>query len=93
MKEILTKILNVIGWAYWVKIETKKPSCTYYFGPFMSLKEAKSSKVGYLEDLSKEGAVEVAVEVKRCKPTELTVINEKDENLDFKPVPAFGTQS
>ena len=93
MKEILTGILNALGRACWVKIETKQPSCTYYFGPFLSVKEAKSAQVGYLEDLAQEGAVGIAVEIKRCKPTELTVIKEKEELLDFRPVPAFGTQS
>ena len=93
MKEILTAILNAIGWAYWVKIETKTPSCTYYFGPFISSKEAELSKLGYLEDLAQEGAADITTKVSRCKPTELTVIREREEKLDFKAVPAFGTQS
>jgi Domain of unknown function (DUF1816) len=93
MKEFFTGILNSIGWAYWVKIETAQPNCTYYFGPFLNLQEAKSYKTGYLEDLNQEGATGIAVEIKRCKPTELTVIKEREENLDFKVVPAFSTQS
>ena len=93
MKEILRGILSNLGWAYWAKIETAKPSCTYYFGPFLSIEEAKSARVGYLEDLTQEGAVGITSEIKRCKPTELTVINEQEESLDFKPVPAFGIQS
>jgi hypothetical protein len=93
MKEILTGILNTIGWAYWVKIETKNPNCTYYFGPFINFKEAKLSKVGYVEDLNQEGATGINIEIKRCKPTELTIINEREENLDFKPVPAFSAHS
>ena len=93
MKEILTTILNAIGWAYWVKIETETPSCTYYFGPFISCKEAERAKLGYVEDLAQEGAAEITTKVSRCKPTQLTVIKERDENLDFKVFPAFGHQS
>lgn len=93
MKEILTEILNAIGWAYWVKIETKQPNCTYYFGPFANFQEAKLSKVGYVEDLNQEGATGITIEIKRCKPRELTIFNEREENLDFNPVPVFGTQS
>ena len=93
MKEMLTGILNTLGKACWVKIETQKPSCTYYFGPFLSVQEAESAQVGYLEDLNQEGASEITVDIQRCKPTELTVIKERNEKLDFKPVPVFGTQS
>lgn len=92
MKEILTEILNTIGWAYWIKIETTKPSCTYYFGPFLNVQDANSAQVGYIEDLNYEGAAGIAVEIKRCKPKELTVINEREENRDFQAVPVFGSQ-
>lgn len=84
MKEILTTIFNALGWAYWVEIETAKPSCTYYFGPFLNLQDAQSARVGYVDDLTQEGAAGIMVEIKRCKPTELTVIKEREENIDFK---------
>lgn len=84
MKEILTTIFNALGWAYWVEIETAKPSCVYYFGPFLTLQDAKSAKVGYVEDLTQEGATEIRVKFKRCQPTELTVIKEQEENISFK---------
>ena len=93
MKEILTGILNVLGRAYWIKIETKQPSCTYYFGPFINIRDAQSAQAGYLEDLSQEGASNIIVDIKRCKPTELTVIQEQEENVDFRSVPAFSTPS
>lgn len=95
MKEILTKLANNLGWAYWVEIRTQKPSCTYYFGPFLSINEAKQAQGGYVEDLNQERAVGIKVEIKRCKPTELTIIEEteKEASQDFKPVPAFSAQS
>ena len=84
MKEILTTIFNAVGWAYWVEIETVKPSCTYYFGPFLTFKEAESARVGYVEDLTQEDAVGIVVKIKRCQPTELTVIKEREENVGLK---------
>lgn len=93
MKEVLTRLLNSLGWAYWVEIETTKPSCTYYFGPFLNLNEAKNAQKGYVEDLNQEQAVGIKVEIKRCKPTELTIVKEKEAPTDFKQVPAFSTQS
>lgn len=95
MKEVLTKLLNTLGWAYWVEIKTQKPSCTYYFGPFLSVSEAKKSQQGYVEDLNQERAVGISAEIKRCQPTELTIFEEEEKGStqDFKPVPAFSTQS
>ena len=84
MKEVLTTIFNVLGWAYWIEIETSQPSCTYYFGPFLSLQEAKKAQTGYVDDLNQEQAVGIAVKIRRCKPTELTVIKEREENVGFQ---------
>ncbi len=93
MKEIVTGILNSLGCAYWVKIDTSQPSCTYYFGPFLRVGEAKNAKAGYIEDLMNEGSLGIEVAIKRCKPSELTVFDEVEESMDFNPVPAFTTQS
>lgn len=93
MKEVLIKLADALGWAYWIEIETQKPSCTYYFGPFLSVKEAKDAQSGYIEDLTQEKASGIKVEIKRCKPSELTIVKEKEESPDFKPVPAFITQA
>lgn len=94
MKEILTGLLNYLGWAYWVKIDTANPACTYYFGPFLSITEAKKAKAGYIEDLMNENSSGIEVEIKRCKPSELTVFNEELEaSRDFSRVPAYMAQS
>ncbi|HHP7230789.1 MAG TPA: DUF1816 domain-containing protein [Xenococcaceae cyanobacterium] len=94
MKEILINLLNSLGLAYWVKIDTNQPPCTYYFGPFLSLTAAKDAKAGYIEDLKSEGCASIDVEIKRCKPSELTVFSEEvEEPVDFKAVPAFSSQS
>lgn len=69
------------GYAWWVQIETQKPGCTYYFGPFDSSDEARSHQAGYVEDLQGEGAKVSSPTVRWCKPNYLTVCQE--ENLQF----------
>ncbi|OLP16029.1 hypothetical protein BST81_23515 [Leptolyngbya sp. 'hensonii'] len=83
MKDIYTGVLQVLGLAWWVEVKTDKPRCTYYFGPFESAESAQSAQGGYVEDLEKEGAQGIAVDVKRCKPSSLTV----GEDADGKAVP------
>lgn len=79
MRESLVRLLDFFGFACWVKVKTDSPHCTYYFGPFLNCSEAENEKPGYLEDLQLEGAQVVAVSVKRCKPTKLTVYDELAE--------------
>ena len=84
LKEVLTNLFQNLGWAWWVEIVTQTPRCTYYFGPFLSVKEANAAKAGYIEDLQQEGAQGIAVIVKRCKPTNLTVADDLGERIDRK---------
>ncbi len=58
---------------WWVKIDTRSPDCTYYFGPFDSSQEAHAHQSGYEEDLLKEGAKDVVTTIKKCNPGELTI--------------------
>ena len=58
---------------WWIKVETLIPACTYYFGPFDSEQEAKLLQLGYIEDLVREGAQDIAVDIKRVQPKQLTV--------------------
>lgn len=79
-----TKLLNVLGFknnseSYWLKITTKVPKCTYYFGPFDSPLEAKIMQAGYIEDLLAEEAQGIHVELEKClQPLELTIYDEED---------------
>ncbi len=89
MKELLIKILDMMGLACWLEINTGTPRCTYYFGPFLHKKDAEMAKEGYLEDLRGEGAQEITVKVKRFKPNELTIfddLGEMSENQRFSPL-------
>jgi hypothetical protein len=92
LKEGLINIFNSAGYAWWVKIETQNPRCTYYFGPFLSSSEATLASKGYIEDLETEGAVGIAVEVERCKPGALTIAEDLGERIDRKVKPAFSGQ-
>lgn len=89
MKEFLITILNFLGLAWWVQIVTQNPTCTYYFGPFLTAKEAQVAQEGYVEDLQEEGAQDISIAVKRCKPSLLTVSDDLGERVDRKASPAY----
>jgi Domain of unknown function (DUF1816) len=59
-------------WGWWVELHTDRPDCLYYFGPFSSAAEAENSVQGYIQDLADEGAENITVQVKLCKPSQLT---------------------
>ncbi len=89
MKEILIKILNFLGLAYWVEISTNSPNCTYYFGPFLNQQEAKAAQKGYLEDLQNEGALGIAVKLKRFKPNNLTIFDDLEGKTKLEAIPSY----
>lgn len=91
MKEILLSISLALGLAYWVKIDTDRPCCTYYFGPFMRSKEAEAATTGYIEDLKEEGALGITVTIDHFKPQELTICDDLIEMFDPKVLPIFGS--
>lgn len=93
MKEVMIKILQVLGLAFWVEIVTDLPRCTYYFGPFLNEKEAFDAKDGYIEDLENEGAQGIIVQIKRCKPSNLTIFDEQGEEFEFSTMRTFSRQA
>lgn len=95
MKELLIKILDIFGLAFWIEVVTDTPSCVYYFGPFLSKKEAEAAKIGYIEDLHSEGAQITKVQVKRCKtnPKQLTIFEDKEDWLSLPPFSALTSQA
>jgi hypothetical protein len=62
--------------AWWVKVVTHQPKCTYYFGPFNSQEEATASKQGYLQDLEAEGAQKIHVNIQQARPRKLTIFHD-----------------
>lgn len=89
MKELLINLLNFFGLAWWVEIVTATPRCTYYFGPFLTAKEATAEKIGYMEDLESEGAQGLSVTIKRCKPSKLTIMDETEKVSQSLPRAIF----
>jgi hypothetical protein len=65
---------------WWIKVDTKVPTCTYYFGPFESITEAESNHQDYLQDLQAEGAEDISYIIEKCSPKQLTIA-EDDFNL------------
>jgi hypothetical protein len=76
-EEFFMSYLEKTGMAWWVEIVTKKPDCTYYFGPFASHREAQLSQLGYIEDLERERPQLIAIEIKQCQPKELTIFEDE----------------
>lgn len=82
IKKILTKLLKNIVQQYWIEVTTAKPSCLYYFGPFLTHKGAKLALPGFIEDLETENAEDIKAEIKRCQPQELTIFEQLNDNSD-----------
>jgi hypothetical protein len=87
MKEKFLQLVDLLGFAFWVEIGTTVPCCTYFFGPFLGKSEAESAKEGYLEDLLGEGAQGIQVQVKRCKPKNLTIFDDVMETSVVVAIP------
>jgi Domain of unknown function (DUF1816) len=74
-KEIWIDILQLFRKAWWIEISTDFPNITYYFGPFITSAAAESSAPGYIQDLQDEAAQGIRVQLKRCRPTKLTIVS------------------
>ncbi|MBD0344301.1 MAG: DUF1816 domain-containing protein [Coleofasciculus sp. Co-bin14] len=81
LKVILTFLLEWLGLAWWVEIVTANPCCTYYFGPFVSGREARFYQDGYIEDLEQENAEIVTVEIMQGQPKDLTIDGEESSEI------------
>jgi hypothetical protein len=82
---LATKFFNLLGFKneqkpYWLKISTKIPKCTYYFGPFDSPWEAKALQPGYIEDLMEEEAQGIHVELEQCDQPDVLTLCEEDDS-------------
>lgn len=77
MNELWLGTLERLGLAWWIEIITESPSCTYYFGPYLKVSDAEAEKQGFIDDLEKEGARNIKFTIKRCRPSRLTIPDEK----------------
>ena len=73
-KKLIRNIGNKLGLAWWAKIETEDPCCTYWFGPFITKRSLKENISSFINDLSDEGSINIKHSLVRCKKEEpLTV--------------------
>ena len=73
-KKLIRNIGNKLGLAWWAKIETEDPCCTYWFGPFITKRSLKENISSFINDLSDEGSKNIKHSLVRCKKEEpLTV--------------------
>lgn len=76
--KLVSDFLPSLDIAWWAKIVTKLPPCTYYFGPFHNLEQVQTACFGYVEDLKSEEAQGFEINiVRRCKPDLLTIFDEE----------------
>ena len=61
---------NKFGLAWWAKIESEKPVCTYWYGPFLTKRSLKANLVSFVEDLADEGSTNIKHSFVRCKKEE-----------------------
>lgn len=71
-KQIIVSLKDMFVSRWWVEISTSEPKCKYYFGPFLTKKEASAMQWGYIEDLEDEGTKGIDTSIRRCQPTCLT---------------------
>jgi hypothetical protein len=91
MNELWLNTLEFLGLAWWIEVTTESPNCTYFFGPYVSAREAEAAQAGFIEDLEQEGARNIQAEVKRCRPTQLTIFDE-GESKSASVTPVFSGQ-
>ena len=73
-KKLIRNFGNKLGLAWWAKIETNEPSCTYWFGPFITKRSLKENISAFINELSDEGSKNIKHSLVRCKKEEpLTV--------------------
>ena len=61
---------NILGLAWWAKVETKDPKVTYWYGPFLTRRSLKVNLSKFLEDLSLEGYNSIRHSLVRCSREE-----------------------
>ena len=73
-KKLIRNLGNKLGLAWWAKVETRTPSATYWYGPFLTKRSLKENLENFLSDLTEEGSTDVKHNIVRCNKEEpLTV--------------------
>ena len=65
---------NKLGLAWWAKVETSKPSTTYWYGPFLTKRSLNENLNDFLNDLNDEGSKDIKhTIIRRNKEEPLTI--------------------
>jgi len=73
------KIINLLGLAWWAKIDTSDPQVCYFFGPFLTSYSLKSSMKIFTKELSEEiGTSVVYIVFQGCCKEPLTLVTAKN---------------
>ena len=56
----LRSLGNVLGLAWWAKVQTKGPEATYWYGPFLTRRSLKSNLSKFSEELLDEGVESIS---------------------------------
>ncbi len=66
----LRNICNIIGLAWWARIETRDSGITYWFGPFLTKNSLHSRLPMFIEDLNLEGSKDIEHMLLRTRKAE-----------------------
>ena len=71
---LIRNLGNKLGLAWWAKVETRSPSTTYWYGPFLTKRSLNDNLEKFISDLSEEGSKDIKHNIVRCNKEEpLTV--------------------
>ena len=66
----LRKLGNILGLAWWAKIETSEPEATYWFGPFLTRRSLTTQMKIFQDDLNREGVKSINHSIIRGRRSE-----------------------
>ena len=66
----LRSLVNIVGLAWWAKIDTGEPSASYWFGPFLTRRSLKLKLSIFLDELEEEGSKYISHSFIRCRRSE-----------------------
>ena len=69
-KKLIRNLGNKLGLAWWAKVEVGAPSVTYWYGPFLTKRGLNENLDNFLNDLSKEGSIDIKHIIMRCNKEE-----------------------
>ncbi len=63
----LRRFGNILGLAWWARVQTNEPNVTYWFGPFLTRRSLKLNLSTFLDDLSVEAPDSINHSLVRCR--------------------------